>query len=71
MEYGATMRKKTAIQHFGTELEIARALKISRQAVNKWPAIVPEGAAYKLQVLTGGRLQVDQSCYISNQKPRP
>ena len=62
------MRKETAVQHFGSDAEVARALKISRQAVSKWPEIVPEGAAYKLQVLTGGRLQVDQSCYITQEQ---
>ena len=57
------MRKETAVAHFGSDVEVARALKISRQAVSKWPDIIPEGAAYKLQVITAGRLQVDQSCY--------
>ena len=57
------MRKETAVAHFGSDVEVARALKISRQAVSKWPDIIPEGAAYKLQVITAGRLQVDPSCY--------
>lgn len=57
------MRKETAVAHFGSDVEVARALKISRQAVGKWPDVIPEGTAYKLQVITGGRLQVDPSCY--------
>lgn len=62
------MRKETAIAHFGTEADLARALRISRQAVNKWPDVVPEGVAYKLQILTGGKLQVDQSCYTKHER---
>jgi hypothetical protein len=57
------MKKAEAVAHFGSELKLAAALKISKQAVNKWPDVVPEGTAYKLQVLTGGRLQVDPSLY--------
>ena len=42
---------------------MAEALEISRQAVNKWPDTVPEGVAYKLQVMTAGRLRVDPADY--------
>jgi hypothetical protein len=42
------MKKSTAIKHFGSEAEIARLLKISPQAVNKWPAIIPIKQAWKL-----------------------
>ena len=65
------MRKETAVAHFGSDVEVARALKISRQAVSKWPEIVPEGAAYKLQVLTGGRIQVDPACYDTKERAQP
>lgn len=57
------MRKKDVIEHYGTEAEVARALEISRQAVNNWPDIVPEPTAYKIQVLTNNKLKVDPKLY--------
>ena len=57
------MRKEDVIQHFGSEVAVAEALEISRQAVNKWPDTVPEGVAYKLQVMTAGLLRVDPADY--------
>jgi len=57
------MLKETALKHFGGAAEIARAIGRSPQAINEWPDIVPEGMAYKLQVITGGKLQVDPSLY--------
>lgn len=57
------MRKQTVVEHFGSEAKVAEALEISRAAVWKWPDIVPEGSAYKLQVITNGALQVDPTCY--------
>lgn len=57
------MKKTTVIEHFGTATAVAEALHISPQAVSKWPEIIPEGAAYKLQVITAGRLAVDPSLY--------
>jgi len=58
------MLKETALQFFGgSAAEVARAINRTPSAVTEWPEIVPEGMAYKLQVVTGGRLQVDPSCY--------
>lgn len=57
------MEKNTVIAHFGSEAEVAKVLEISRQAVNQWPNPIPEGAAYKLQVLTGGVLRVNPRLY--------
>ena len=57
------MKKADVVAHFGNESDVARALEISRQAVNAWPEIIPEGIAYKLQVLTAGRLRVDPNNY--------
>jgi hypothetical protein len=59
------MRKIDVKKHFKTYNAAARALGISRSAVHQWPARVPEGQAYKLQVLTGGRLQVRADMYPS------
>lgn len=60
------MLKTTVKRHFESLEAIAQALGITRSAVSQWPAVVPEGAAYKLQFITGGKLRVVQSMY----KPR-
>ena len=59
------MKKDDAVSFYGTDAELARVLDITRQAVGKWGDVIPEGVAYKLQVLTGGRLKVDTSLYHS------
>ena len=63
------MYKDTAVDHFGSDVALARALNISRQAVSKWGEIIPEGVAYKLQVLTAGRLVVDPGLYQKARTP--
>lgn len=57
------MRKETVIEHFGSAQAVATVLDISRQAVGDWGEIIPEGAAYKLQVITAGKLRVDTADY--------
>lgn len=57
------MLKSTVKSHFGSLEAIAQALGITRSAVSQWPARVPEGAAYKLQFITGGKLRVVQAMY--------
>lgn len=57
------MRKADAIGHFGSGQAVAEALGITKGAVSQWGDVVPEGSAYKLQVITGGKLRVDQSMY--------
>ena len=60
------MNTSDAVSHFGSVTALARALDISTSAVYQWPDIVPEGTAYKLQVLTGGALQVKPELYRRN-----
>ena len=63
------MNKADAVRWYGTEAELARAVGISRQAVNKWPAKVPKGSAMDIADLTGGekrngvRLTYDRAIY--------
>jgi DNA-binding transcriptional regulator YdaS (Cro superfamily) len=59
------MRKVDVKKHFKSYNAAAKALGISRSAVHQWPDRVPQGAAYKLQVITGGRLQVRAEMYPS------
>jgi DNA-binding transcriptional regulator YdaS (Cro superfamily) len=63
------MLKDDVIAHFGSAVAVARALKITKGAVSQWPSIVPRGSAYQVQVITGGRLQVDPSDYPAKKKP--
>jgi hypothetical protein len=58
------MLKTTVKRHFGSLEAIAQALGITKSAVSQWPERVPEGAAYKLQFITGGKLRVNQSLYV-------
>lgn len=43
---------------------MARAIGRTTSAVTEWPDVIPEGMAYKIQVITGGLLQVDHSLYV-------
>lgn len=53
------MKKADVIEHFGSVAMTARALRISVQAVYKWNDDVPETMAYKVQVITKGKLKVE------------
>jgi DNA-binding transcriptional regulator YdaS (Cro superfamily) len=57
------MRKQDVISHFGTLTAVATALEISVAAVSQWPAIIPEGAAYKVESVTEGELRVNPKLY--------
>ena len=45
----ATMKKIEAVTIFGSESNLARALNISQQAVNKWPDTVPPLRVYQIR----------------------
>lgn len=64
----AAMRTKDVLQHFQTSHAAAKAIGITRQAIEQWGEAVPEGTAYKIQVITGGLLQVDQTMYQKKEK---
>jgi hypothetical protein len=64
------MRKSEVKKHFGSLAEAARVLDISRAAVHQWSETVPEGSAYKLQVITGGRLKVRPTMYKNQRGTR-
>ncbi len=50
------MKKSKAIEYYGGGSALARALNISKQAVSKWPDIVPIKQALALERKTGGKL---------------
>ena len=60
------MKIAEAEQHFGNRRKLAEALGITSQAVSQWAkrGQIPEGMAYKLQVVTGGALKVNPSDYV-------
>ena len=57
------MKTLDAVQHFGSRQAVADTLGISRQAVYAWGQYVARGAAYRLQVMTGDKLVVDETKY--------
>lgn len=57
------MLKKDVVSHYGSQAAVARALGISHAAVQKWPDVVPEGSAWKIQGISNNALRVDQSLY--------
>jgi DNA-binding transcriptional regulator YdaS (Cro superfamily) len=60
------MKVQQAEQHFGNRRKLAEALGITSQAVSQWAkrGQIPEGVAYKLQVITNGALVVNPVDYI-------
>jgi hypothetical protein len=58
------MRKIDVLAYYdGNGAAVARAIGYTRSAVQQWPEIVPEAAAYRLQDATNGALKVDPSLY--------
>lgn len=43
------MKKSQLVKYFGTKAALARACKVSRQAVGQWPEIIPELQQYRLR----------------------
>lgn len=64
------MLKETAIKHFGSAAELGRAIGRTPSAVTEWPEIIPEGMAYKIQVITGGLLRVDPAMYQKKERAK-
>ena len=66
------MNKQDVIRHFGgSQVKVAEALGITKSAVSQWDEVIPEGVAYKVQVMTAGMLRVDPSVYAPKVEPRP
>ena len=54
------MTLQQAINHYGTKSKLARALKVTPQAVNYWGDEIPIIRQYQIQVLTRGKLKADK-----------
>ena len=65
------MRTSDVVSHFGTQAAVARALNITRAALQSWGDLVPPYRAMQLEQLTDGKLHYDPIRYRSWNKPRP
>lgn len=54
------MKTKDVIEYFGSQVAVARALKIGKSAVNQWGKTVPLLRAYQVEKITNGALKVDE-----------
>lgn len=58
------MLKSDVLEHFDhSPVAVARAINITRSAVNQWTRVVPLDKAIRLQAATKGELCVDLSLY--------
>jgi hypothetical protein len=64
------MRKETVFEIFESVEEVAALLGQGVNTVYAWGDIIPEGTAYKLQVLTNNRLVVDPEIYRNKPEKR-
>ena len=59
------MKKSDVIEYFGSAAKTARALRISPSAVTRWEDDIPDSSAYKVEILSGGKLKTDETLRIS------
>ena len=57
------MKKKEVIDYFGSQSATAKALGITRQAVNQWPEMVPPAIAEAIERLSNGALKLRHELY--------
>lgn len=58
------MNKDKVLEFFeGSSHKVAAALGISRQAVEKWPKLVPKGSAADIEKVTRGKLKYNPADY--------
>lgn len=58
------MRKKDALAYFqGNGAALGRAIDVTRVTVHEWPAVIPLEPARALEIVTEGKLKVNESLY--------
>lgn len=57
------MLKSDLKKYYGSFVKAARALGVSPSAISQWGDVIPEKQAYRLEILTRGKLSVDLSLY--------
>lgn len=55
------MKKTDVIEYFGGASATARALRISRQALYKWPEELTERIAFRVELATNGKLKTQET----------
>jgi hypothetical protein len=64
--YYEAMYIRTALDHFGSRANLARAISYTRQAIYAWERrgdLVPELCAIRLARVSGGKLRYDPTLY--------
>ncbi|MGY6039078.1 Cro/CI family transcriptional regulator [Aeromonas sp. AE23HZ002T15] len=54
------MKKNEAVKHYGGVVQLATALGIKPQSVSQWGETIPQGRAYQIELMTGGKLKAEQ-----------
>ena len=65
------MKRTDVIQFFGNQARTAKALGITRQAVCRWPEIVPLAAAARVEKISQGRMKLNMEDYPPSRAPVP
>lgn len=65
------MKRNEVIEFFGNQARTAKALGITRQAVCRWPEIIPLAAAARIEKVSGGKLKLDLGQYRPKRPPIP
>lgn len=56
------MKTQDAIQHFGSQVALKRALNLkARQTIHAWGEFPPAGRQYQIEILTGGKLKAERT----------
>lgn len=55
------MLKSDVVNYFGSIAKTARALRISYQAVKKWPEELTDRIAWKVELVTNGALKTNET----------
>lgn len=56
------MTKDQAVTHFGTQVELAKALEMSQGSVSLWGEYPPELRQLQIEALTKGKLKAEPTC---------
>ena len=64
------MKTDDLVKHFGGVTAAAKHLGITRSAIYQWGKYVPETTAWRVQVMTAGKLQVEAAAYRKDRRVR-
>lgn len=59
----ATMKTENAVEHFGSQLQLAQALGMHQSTISKsWGDFPPPLRQLQIEALTGGKLRAEPDC---------